>query len=167
MFSDLLQNHSRTSSFSNLLAYTTAFGIHFSCTLGMGDTQNDKFALFLGCNLSRLLCMSTSMSSDLFHSHSRTSSFFNLFAYKAASDSHFSCTLGIGDTRNDNLALFLGCNLSRLLWMLTRMSSDLSNNHSRTSSFSNLFAYTTTYGSHCSCTLGMGDTQNDNLAPFI
>jgi SET domain-containing protein len=101
--------------------------------------------------------MSTRMSFDLSHNHTRISSFSKLLAYTTTSGSHFSCTLGIGDTRNDNLALFLGCNLSRLLCMSTRMSSDLSHNHIRTSSFSNLLAYTTSSGSHFSCTLGIGD----------
>ena len=109
----------------------TASGSHFSCTLGIGNNQNDNLALFLGCNLSRLLCMSTRMSSDLSHNRIRTSSFSNVLAYQAASGSLFSCTLGMGEIQNDNFALFLGCNLSRLLCMLTRMSSGLTHNHNR------------------------------------
>ena len=104
---DLLHNQSRISSFSNLLVYMAASGRHFSCTLGMGDTRNDNLALFLDCNLSRLLCMSTRMSSDLSHNHTRTISFSDFFAYTIASGNNFSCTLGMGHTQNENLALFL------------------------------------------------------------
>ena len=163
MSSDLSHNHTRTSSFSNLFAYTAASGSHFSCTLGMCDTRNHNLALFLGFNLSRLLL--TRMSSILLHNHSRTSSFSNWLAYTAASGSHFSCTLGMGDTWNDNFALFLGFNMSQLL--LNWMSSELLHNHSNTSAFSNLLAYTAASGSHFFCTLYMDDTRNDNLALFL